>query len=547
MQDLQPRTKLSMTAIAMIQALKNTDSHLGLFLRQDRAAESKFLAYCEMYQKIAAYMEYFRTAGVTAGSRILFPFETTEGVIIAFFALVGLGAIPLSVKPYSMGVVKESYLEFLTKVTTQYQAEFVLEAPSIRSLELSLQRLQLPDTDIQPQESANFATITDTDIAFVQFSSGSTSFPKGIPVTHGKIVTQMQAIANHVQNRPSDATASWLPLYHDMGLVGGLLTTLYVRHNLHLSTPMHFLMNPVEWLSELSEKKIAIAVIPDFAISYCLRRLAITDPEEIANLNLTQLRMVFNGSEPINIDKLHQFLEVLAPYGLQPTAIKPCYGMAEAVLMISCCKLEDVPRIVTLANGCKAISVGQALSTFDIRLRTEDGLLCHEGEIGEIELRGGTLVDNYFESEHPFYNCDGFFPTGDLGVISEGELFVIGRLNDRFKINGQSYFASDFEHAIESLPFVQPSKVAIIQADDRIIVLIETKQASILQQVIDHQRQVSEIVLNQLGIKILVDNILFIRPGQLEKTSSGKLRRIAIAQAYITGKIMLAKNAINGC
>ncbi|MBG1270425.1 fatty acyl-AMP ligase [Nostoc sp. WHI] len=465
--------------IAMIQALKNTDSHLGLFLKQDRAAESKFLAYCEMYQKIAAYMEYFRAAGVTAGSRILFPFETTEGVIIAFFALVGLGAIPLSVKPYSMGVVKESYLEFLTKVTTQYQAEFVLEAPSIRSLELSLQRLHLPDTDIQPQESANFATITDTDIAFVQFSSGSTSFPKGIPVTHGKIVTQMQVISNHVQNRPSDATASWLPLYHDMGLVGGLLTTLYVRHNLHLSTPMHFLMNPVEWLSELSDK--------------------------------------------------------------------PCYGMAEAVLMISCCKLEDIPRIVTLANGCKAISVGQALSTFDIRLRTEDGLLCHEGEIGEVELRGGTLVDNYFESEHPFYNCDGFFPTGDLGVISEGELFVIGRLNDRFKINGQSYFASDFEHAIESLPFVQPSKVATIQADDRIIVLIETKQASILQQVIDHQRQVSEIVLNQLGIKILVDNILFIRPGQLEKTSSGKLRRIAIAQAYVTGKIMLANNAINGC
>ena len=117
--------------------------------------------------------------------------------------------------------------------------------------------------------------------------------------------------------------------------------------------------------------------------------MAITDPEEIANLNLTQLRMVFNGSEPINIDKLHHFLEVLAPYGLQPTAIKPCYGMAEAVLMISCCKLEDVPRIVTLANGCKAISVGQALSTFDIRLRTEDGLLCHEGEIGEVELRGG--------------------------------------------------------------------------------------------------------------------------------------------------------------
>ncbi|MBW4612598.1 MAG: AMP-binding protein [Desmonostoc vinosum HA7617-LM4] len=538
--DLQPRINLSMTMIDMIQALKNTDSRLGLYLREDRAAESQFLAYCEIYQKIGAYMEYFRAANVTAGSRVLFPFETTEGVIIAFFALVGLGAIPLSVKPYSMGVLKDSYLAFLTQVATQYHAEFILEAPSIRTLELSIQRLPLPNADIRPQEPPNFATIADTDIAFVQFSSGSTSFPKGIPVTHGKIVVQMAAIANQAQNRLGDVTASWLPLYHDMGLVGGLLTTLYVRHDLHLSTPMQFLMNPVGWLSELSEKKIAIAVIPDFAISYCLRRLAMTDIADIADLNLTQLRIVFNGSEPINIDRLHQFWEILAPYGLQRSAIKPCYGMAEAVLMISCCKLADIPRILTLTNGCKAISVGQPLSTFDVRIKSEDGHLCDEGEIGEIELRGGTLVDHYFESDRPFYNADGFFPTGDLGVISEGELFITGRLNDRFKINGQSYFASDFEHAIESLPFVQPSKVATIQADDQIIVFIEAKQASVLKLAIEHQRQVSEIVLNQLGIKIPVENILLIRPGQLEKTSSGKLRRTVIAQAYRMGKIVLA-------
>lgn len=540
MQDLQPRIELSTTMLDMIQALKNTDSKFGLFLREDRAADSRFLAYCQIYQKIAAYMEYFRDVGVIAGSRVLFPFETTEGVIIAFLALVGLGAIPLSVKPYGIGIVKDSYLAFLTKVADKYGANFILEAPSIIPLEFSLQRLQLPNADIQPQESPTFAAITANDIAFVQFSSGSTSFPKGIPVTHGKIMAQMQAIANHAQNRPGDATASWLPLYHDMGLVGGLLTTLYVRHDLHLSTPMYFLMNPVAWLNELSEKKIAIAVIPDFAISYCLRRLAITDLEDIAKLNLSKLRIVFNGSEPINIDKLHQFWEVLAPYGLQPSAIKPCYGMAEAVLMISCCQLEGVPRVLTLANGCKAISVGKPLSKFDVRLRSEDGRLCREGEIGEIELRSGTLIDGYFENAAPFYNCDGFFPTGDLGVISEGELFITGRLSDRFKINGQSYFATDFEYAIESLPFVQPGKVATIQVDDHILILIEVKQSSVLKQAIDHQRQISDLVLNQLGIKIPVENILFIRSGQLEKTSSGKLRRKAIADAYIMGKIVLA-------
>lgn len=353
-------------------------------------------------------------------------------------------------------------------------------------------------------------------------------------------MAQVQAIANHAEHRPHDVTASWLPLYHDMGLVGAFLTTFYIRHNLHLSTPMNFLTNPVGWLQELSEKQITITVIPDFAISYCLRQLKITDSANIANLNLEKLRLVFNGSEPINIDKLHEFLQVLAPYGLQPSAIKPCYGMAEAVLMVSCSSLKDFPRVLTLANGCKAISVGQPLSKLDVRLRTEDGRLCREGEMGEIELRGGTLVDGYFETDRQFCNADGFFPTGDLGLISQGELFVTGRLNDRFKINGQSYFASDFEYALESLPFVQLGKVATIQADDRIIVLIEAKQVSVLKQAIEHQCQVSDVILKQFGVKLPGENILFIRPGQLEKTSSGKLRRKAISQAYLTGQIVLA-------
>lgn len=540
MLDLEPKVQLPMTMLDMIEAFKDTNSKFGLFLKQDRVTHAKFLSYYQIYQKIAAYMEFFRAAGVTTGTRILFPFETTESVIITFLALIGLGAIPLSIKPYGMGVVKDSYLPFLRKVARQYNTNLILKTPSIKSLDVNLQQLAVPNADITTQETPKFARITVDDIAFVQFSSGSTSFPKGIPVTHGKIIKQVRAIANHAQHRPHDVTASWLPLYHDMGLVGAFLATSYLRHNLHLSTPMNFLINPVGWLQELSEKQITIAVIPDFAISYCLQRLQITDSADIVNLNLKKLRIIFNGSEPINIDKLHEFLHVLAPYGLQPKAIKPCYGMAEAVLMVSCSSLKNFPKILTLANGCKAISVGQPLSEFNVRIRTEDGHLCSEGEIGEIELQGGTLVDDYFETNRQFYNGDGFFPTGDLGFISQGELFVTGRLNDRFKINGQSYFASDFEYAVQSLPFVEPGKVATIQANERIIVLVEVKQNSILKHRLEHQHQVIDVILKQIGVKLPGKNILFIRPRQLEKTSSGKLRRKAISQAFLSEQIVLA-------
>ncbi|MBH8562248.1 AMP-binding protein [Nostoc sp. CENA67] len=534
--ELQLPVQESTTILDMIHALKDTDAHIGLFLEEDRK-DIKFLPYCNFYQQIIAYLAYFRSQGVTVGTRIVFPFETTEGVLISFFALIGLGAIPLSVKPYGMGVVKDSYLAFVNRIADLYDADLMLEAPSIKSLDFSLQRLPLPSTDFQPQASPNFAAITSSDIAFVQFSSGSTAFPKGIPVTHGKIMAQMQIIANYAQTRQGDEAASWLPLYHDMGLVGGFLTTLYRRLNLHLSTPMKFLINPIGWLRELSEKQIAITVIPDFAISYCLRRLENSETTEIADLNLENLRIVFNGSEPINIKRLSQFMEMFAPYGLRPTAIKPCYGMAEAVLMISCCQLEDIPRVLTLANGCQAISLGKPLSDFSVRLVSEDGTLCREGEIGEIEIKGGSLVDGYWENDYPFYNPDGFFPTGDLGVMSEDELFITGRINDRFKINGQSYFATDFEHSLESLSFVQPGKVAAIQADENIIILIETKQTSVLQQVSQYKQQASQIILNHIGVKVPIEQIFFIRPGLLVKTSSGKLQRRIIAEAYIRGEI----------
>jgi len=260
----------------------------------------------------------------------------------------------------------------------------------------------------------------------------------------------------------------------------------------------------------------------------------------LKDLNLEKLRIVYNGSEPINIKNLEEFIEILEPFGLRRSAIKPCYGMAEAVLMISCSGLEDSPRTHTAENGCKAISVGKPLPEFTVRLRTEDGRLCGEDEIGEIELQGGTLAGEYFEDGRSFYNSDGFFPTGDLGFMNRGELFITGRINNRIKINGQSYFLNDFEHAVESLPFIRPGKTAAIQALDKILVLVEVKPAQILKQSLDPQRQVSEVILNQVGVKIPPENVLFIRPGQLYKTSSGKLRRNAIAEAYTSGKILLS-------
>jgi acyl-CoA synthetase (AMP-forming)/AMP-acid ligase II len=232
--------------LEMIRSFETAGANLGLFLQKDAGPNLTFLQCAEIYGKIAAYMEYFRDCGIGRGARVIFPFETNEAVIVSLFSLIGMGAIPLSVKPYAMGVPKESYLSYLAQIFQQYRATHILDVPSIKNLELLPQRLPFPQENIQHTREPAFAKIASSDIAFVQFSSGSTSFPKGIPVTHGNLTAQLQALVKFSQKRPDDIIASWLPLYHDMGLIGTFMSSLYVRHNLHLASPMQFLINPLE-------------------------------------------------------------------------------------------------------------------------------------------------------------------------------------------------------------------------------------------------------------------------------------------------------------
>ncbi|MCG9889838.1 MAG: AMP-binding protein [Thermosynechococcaceae cyanobacterium MS004] len=532
------------TLTEVIQSLATSSSQTGIHLSGERRAADQFLSYPQLYRRIRAAMAFFQGQGIKAGMRILFPFETTEETILSFFAFVGLGALPFSVKPHGLGSPLESYRQFLMEVSTRYGVDVLLDTPTVQRLEIPIARLSLPTISEACSDWPPFAEVSDQDIAFIQFSSGSTKFPKGIPVTHGLIARQVQFIARHAAPQLQDISSSWLPLYHDMGLVGAFLTPIAQHQTLFLRTPMQFLMDPMGWLQHLSTARITISVIPDFAISYCLRRLQSCDRSELEGLDLSALRLIFNGSEPIHADHLKAFEQCLAPYGLQPTVIKPCYGMAEAVLMVTCTDLDQPNHCITLANGCRAVSVGKPLPEYEIQLRTEGGQLCQEDELGEIELRGGTLVQEYFEDARPFYNADGFYATGDLGILRQGQLYVVGRAGDRFKVNGQSYFASDFEYAVADLPPAAPGKVAAFPSDNtsdnKIVLLIETKPFQSLEQGEAYQRQVAEHIFQQIGIKILPEWVQLIRPGQIQKTSSGKIKRRAIQDAYEAGLIQFA-------
>ncbi|XXF75585.1 AMP-binding protein [Myxococcaceae bacterium GXIMD 01537] len=520
----------------LFQHLAGVEAGRGLYLHEDFFGPARFVPYAEFPARIAASAAHFRAHGVRPGERILFPFETSEEVIFSFLGLMELGALPFSVKPYILSTPKQGYRDFLSRLSSHHGVQRVLGVPSLQSIELPLERVPLAPSGSRV-DGAVLREAPGDELAFVQFSSGSTSFPKGVPITWRNLTANLRMILSHDGRTGEDRGMSWLPLYHDMGLIGGLLTCVHAGHDIRLSQPATFLLDPLGWLEFLSEHRATLGVIPNFAIDYSLKQLQDADAEQLARLDLSALRSVYLGSEPINLANLEDFVRRLAPQGLRGEAFKPCYGMAEAVLMVSCTPMERGWRVVEAPNGQPAVSVGPVLSEFEARLRGEDGHLCGERELGEVELRGGSLAAEYYADSRTLRGEEGFYATGDLGFMDGGELFITGRAGDRIKLNGQSYFSSDFEQAVERLPFIRPGRTVALHTGGRVVVLAEVNAASALERLEQSRRHVCDVIQDEVGVKVLPEDVLFIRYGQLQKTSSGKLQRRAMLDAYEAGRV----------
>jgi fatty-acyl-CoA synthase len=523
---------------ALFPALRDASPSRGLHLYRGYLHPPRFVSYAALAGNVALAAEQLRAEGIGAGARVIFPFETSEAQIVGFLALLTVGALPLSIRPHLSAAARAGYLEFLTAVADRFAAVAVVDAPSLASLELPRPRLTLaaPIADPPPASDAPRER-GEHELAFVQFSSGSTAFPKGVPITCGNLRRNLEMIAG-VDGRTVDSPGStWLPLFHDMGLVGGLLSSLRVGHDAHVASPADFFMGSLAWLAHLSRLRISHTVVPNLAIDYCLRHLATADADDLADVDLAALRFLYLGSEPINIDNLAAFCERLAPYGLRRDAIKPCYGMAEAVLMVSCTPADAAYRVVARPNGQRAIASGRLDPAFALELRDEDGRVCAPGELGEIHLRGGTLASEYFEDARPMIAPDGYYATGDLGFVDAGDLFIAGRSGDRFKINAQSFFSSDFEQLVEALGCARPSRCAVIQIDGRVVVLAEPATRKIVDARAEHEARIAARIAEATGVKVAPEDVIFVRPNQLLHTSSGKLRRAAIAAAYTAGTI----------
>ena len=415
--------------------------------------------------------------------------------------------------------------------------------------------------------------ISIDDLAFLQFTSGSTRMPKGVMVSHRNLSANAHAIMfDGLHATSKDRGVTWLPLYHDMGLIGFVIGPIYHRNTITFLPPFAFLKRPVRWLQTISRHRATISFGPNFAYALCCKRIK---DSELAGLDLSSWRVAGCGAEPIRAANLEALSEKFASVGFDPRALLPCYGMAEATLAVSFAEVntglhvDDVDAATLAAEGlAKApspgappgeitsiVSCGRSFAGHEVLVFAEEdassGTPLPDRQVGELRVRGPSITSGYFNeptlSREAF--AGGWLRTGDLGYCVDGEVFVCGRSKELIILNGRNYYPQDLEWSAGMVEGVRKGNVVgfgtrkPFNDRERVVVCVETAVTDpAAREAL--KLEVQRAVRQATGLAI--DDVVAVDIGVLPKTSSGKLRRGAARELYESGKLFIRASARSG-
>ena len=571
------------TLVELLRARSHSQAdQLAYAFISDDAAEEFRVTYAELDRQARAIGAWLQSRSA-AGERALLLYPPGLEFVAAFFGCLYAGVVAVPAYPPRLNRPEPR----LQAIVADARATFALTTTAILS---NLQRrfeqacdlaaLQWLDTEKVPagiEQDWRDPLATIETLGFLQYTSGSTSAPKGVILSHANLMHNLAVIRRGFRIEPPAVGVFWLPSYHDMGLIGGVLEPMYVGGPSTLISPASFLQRPVRWLDVITRFRGTITGAPNFAYDLCVDRIT---PEQRAALDLASLNVAFCGAEPIRRETLERFATTFEPCGFRREAFYPCYGLAEATLLVSggmgpgapvarsfskrALEKNRVSVALGEADGAQTlVGCGQAL--FDQRIviaHPEARTKCADDEVGEIWVSSASVARGYWnqpgQTEETFRATladtgDGpFLRTGDLGFQHDGQLFVTGRLNDLIIIRGRNHYPQDIELTVEqSHPVLQPAAGAAFSAEivgdpasdagagERLIIAQELKRHYRdvnLDEVVGAIRQA---IAEQHEVQVYA--IILIRPLGIPKTSSGKVQRHACRTAFFAGTLEVVK------
>ena len=516
------------------------------------------LSYAALLTEALEIAGALRARGLSTGDRVALVIPEVADFIRAFFGITCAGLVPVALCPPAHAGDLSTFARQSRHILLASRANAVLASEGVAAL-LDVAGIDgLSVVTINSLRSGPALTapvrISPTDAALLQFTSGSTAAPKGVVLTHANLAANIAAIAgpHGIAAQPSDIGVSWLPLYHDMGLIGMLLTAVYSHADTVLMSPVLFLKRPTAWLDAISTYRGTVSFAPSFAYDLCLRRVK---PSQIDALDLSTWRVAGCGAEPVRSDTLRAFAERFGRAGFRASSFMASYGLAEHSLAVSFAEggiHEDIVdaddlvarSLATLTSPAstavvRIVACGAPFPGHELRIVDEHDRPLPERHIGSIVARGPSVMQGYFEDSGATEEAlrGGWLRTGDLGYLARGQLFVCGRTKDLIIRQGRKYHPADLESAIADLPGLRSTGIVVfgitrLHEGDEVVAVIEARASAAHDDVVD---QVRRRVRETAGLEL--DRVVITAPGTIPRTTSGKVRRAETRNLLVAGTL----------
>ena len=566
---VRPPERAQTLTEALEYHVERQPDRLTVFLYEE--GKETEITYRTLWDGAMAYAAGLANAGLQPGHTVAIMLPTSKEYLYAFYGTLLAGGIPVPLYPPARLTTIEDHLTRHVGILKSCGAALMITIPEakpiawlLRAQVESLRAVMMP-SDF-PASGSGFTPVKGTSgqIGFLQYTSGSTGQPKGVVLTHANLLANVRAMGKGARATSADVFVSWLPLYHDMGLIGGCFATMYLSFPVVLMSPLAFLARPSSWLRAIHRHRGTISGGPNFSYELCLRRIP---DHELEGLDLSSWRFAFNGAEPVSPETMNGFSEKFAKWGFRKSSMSPVYGLAECSVGLAFTppgdpwRLDVLDRETFSTSGealpakendpkpLKVVGCGEVLADHDLRVVDAAGLELPDRSEGALQFRGPSATTGYYRNpEATKALFDGeWVNTGDRAYMADGMVYITGREKDIIIRGGRNISPYELEESVGDIPGVRRGCVAVFGSMDpasgteRIVVLAEVRDGKSGNEA-NIKLRINDLAMNLIGAP--VDDIVLAPPHTVPKTSSGKIRRVAARDYYERGPEAVKPQAV---